>query len=262
MKSPFPGMDPYLEHPTLWADVHDSLIAAIRDELVPMLAPKYYVGMQRFAYLLLAGDKSYLGKPDVIVGLLDRPSSNWMPTVSTSSSGVAVLDVEVPVHEEVDESYLEVREVKSNRLVTVIEVLSSLNKSLPEGREEYIEKRNYILRSRSSLVEIDLLRGGQPMTVYGGDISYDYRILISPGWRRPRAQLYGFNVRQPIPDFPLPLLPKDEQPTVPLNKILHDLYTRARFDLRLDYSVPPNPPLSDEDKTWAIELIANRNTPN
>lgn len=24
MNTPFPGMDPYLEHPTLWADVHDT----------------------------------------------------------------------------------------------------------------------------------------------------------------------------------------------------------------------------------------------
>ena len=24
MNTPFPGMDPYLEHPILWADVHDT----------------------------------------------------------------------------------------------------------------------------------------------------------------------------------------------------------------------------------------------
>jgi hypothetical protein len=60
MNTPFPGMDPYLEHPHLWADVHDSLIAAIRDELVPLVAPKYYVGLQRHTYLLLAsGERTY-----------------------------------------------------------------------------------------------------------------------------------------------------------------------------------------------------------
>ena len=29
MLSPFPGIDPYLEHPDLWAEVHNRLIVAI-----------------------------------------------------------------------------------------------------------------------------------------------------------------------------------------------------------------------------------------
>lgn len=260
MKSPFPGMDPYLEHPTLWADVHDSLIAAIRDALVPLIAPKYFVGMQRFAYMLLAGDKTYLGKPDVMVGLVERPLSTWTPALAPEVENVGVLEVEVPMQEEVDESYLEVREVTSGKLITVVEILSPVNKSHPEGREEYTEKRNRILGSRTNLVEIDLLRGGQPMTMFGNSTKTDYRILVSSGWQRPRAQLYGFNLRQPIPDFPLPLLPKEEQPIVHLNKVVHDLYTRARFDLRLDYSASPVPPLSAEDGKWAANLVKNRDS--
>jgi hypothetical protein len=39
MPSPFPGMDPYLEHPALWPDVHDSVLAALRDTLAPLVAP-------------------------------------------------------------------------------------------------------------------------------------------------------------------------------------------------------------------------------
>ena len=31
MPSPFPGMDPWLEAPRIWPDVHNSLIAALRD---------------------------------------------------------------------------------------------------------------------------------------------------------------------------------------------------------------------------------------
>lgn len=255
MNTPFPGMDPYLEHPTLWADVHDSLLAAIRDDLVPLVAPTYYVALQRHTYLLLAGgERTYLGKPDVAVGVPKLPVGAWSPM--PVASGAGVLEVEVPMEEEVDENYLEVREVQTGKLVTVIEVLSSLNKSLPEGREEYIEKRNRILRTRTSLVEIDLLRSGPPMTVFGATVVTDYRILVSPGWRRPRAQLYAFTVREPIPAFPMPLLPKDEQPLVQLNTILHNLYQRARFDLRLDYTVPPTPPLAPDDAQWAQTLLA------
>ena len=45
MRTPFPGMDPYLEHPALWPDVHNRLIAAISDALTPLLAPRYYIGL-------------------------------------------------------------------------------------------------------------------------------------------------------------------------------------------------------------------------
>jgi len=170
--------------------------------------------------------------------------------------GVGVLEVDLLMKEEVEENYLEIREVKTGKLITVIEMLSPVNKISSEGRQEYLEKREEILHTRTNLVEIDLLRSGEPMDILGPTVHSHYRVLISPGWRRPRAQLYTFNLRQPIPDFPLPLLPHDEQPLVHLNQILHELYTRARFDLRLDYTVPPVPPLAPDDATWAARLLA------
>ena len=41
MPSPFPGMDPYLERPSLWPDVYHELISQIRAALKPTLRPKY-----------------------------------------------------------------------------------------------------------------------------------------------------------------------------------------------------------------------------
>lgn len=79
--------------------------------------------------------------------------------------------------------------------------------------------------------------------------------LVSRGKERPRAQLYAFSLRQPIPTIPLPLLPGDREPLIDLNSILHDLYSRARFDLRLDYSQEAVPPLAPCDAGWATELI-------
>ncbi len=40
MASPFPGMNPYLEHPDRWSTVHNRLIVAIADLLTPQLLPK------------------------------------------------------------------------------------------------------------------------------------------------------------------------------------------------------------------------------
>jgi Protein of unknown function (DUF4058) len=39
--SPFPGMDPYLEAPSIWPDVHTNLMSIFREQLAPLLAPKY-----------------------------------------------------------------------------------------------------------------------------------------------------------------------------------------------------------------------------
>ena len=46
MRPPFPGMDPWLEHPDLWPDVHNSLIMSIRDALAPLVIPRYFVGVE------------------------------------------------------------------------------------------------------------------------------------------------------------------------------------------------------------------------
>jgi len=43
MPSPFPGMDPYLEHPGSWPDFHHRLITAIAISLGLQLLPKYQV---------------------------------------------------------------------------------------------------------------------------------------------------------------------------------------------------------------------------
>ncbi|MFQ5873193.1 MAG: DUF4058 family protein [Dehalococcoidia bacterium] len=42
MPSPFPGMDPYLEG-YLWPDVHQALASKIRQQLTPLVRPRYTV---------------------------------------------------------------------------------------------------------------------------------------------------------------------------------------------------------------------------
>ena len=252
MQSPFPGMDPHLEHPALWPDVHNRLIAALADDLSPRVAPRYYVGLERRTYLLKADDLVFVGRPDLAVAPA-ADATVLAPQPATTST--LVLEVDVPMQDEVSETFLEIHEVKTGKLVTIVELLSPVNKLHRQGREEYERKRGYVFRSWTNLVEIDLLRAGVPMPVIGAQVRSDYRILVSRGSQRPRAALIAFALRQPIPAFTLPLLQGDAEPEVAPNRILHDLYRRARFDLRLDYTQPPIPPLSEADKGWARALI-------
>jgi hypothetical protein len=252
MGTPFPGMDPYLEHPALRPDVHNRLLAALADTLSPQVAPRYFVGLERRALTLSPDDLVFIGRPDLSI---IRPSGS--AALAPAGNGAAVLEVEVPLTDEIGEYYLEVREVPSGQLVTVVELLSPVNKA-GSGRAQYLAKRDYIFKTLTNLVEIDLLRGGEPMPLVGSAARRDYAILVSRGAQRPRARLYTFDLRQPIPDFPLPLLPGDAEPLVTLNAVLHGVYERARFDLVVDYAQPAVPPLAPAAAEWARGLLGAR----
>ena len=92
--------------------------------------------------------------------------------------------------------------------------------------------------------------------MWGNGHGSHYRILVSRARQRPSGDLYAFSVRQCIPDFPLPLRPDDTEPFVELNRILHDLYERAGYDLRINYRDDATPPLEEEDDAvWADALL-------
>jgi hypothetical protein len=159
MPSPLPGMNPYLESPELWSEFHSRMIVAIADALDTTLSQNYRVAVEKLTEPML---------------------------------------VEIPLAEEVQERYLEIREVATGRFVTGIELLSPKNKRSGDGRDAYSQKRQRIMLSQTHLVEIDLLRSGEMLPMVGATSS-DYRILVSRSDRRPQAHLYAFNLRQPIP---------------------------------------------------------------
>jgi hypothetical protein len=80
--------------------------------------------------------------------------------------------------------------------------------------------------------------------------------LVSRSNRRPQADLYGFDVQDPIPTFSLPLRHGDEEPLVDVGQLLHDLYDRAGYDLSIDYRREPAPPFVGEDADWVKALLA------
>lgn len=253
MPTPFPGMDPYLEHPDLWPDVHHRLIVTLADYLVPRLRPRYYVSIEQRTYRAGLTGLTFIGRPDAAVVAESGPA--YFPAPAADAGPTRTVTVELPVPDTVRETYLEVRGVENGQVVTVLEVLSPTNKLPGEGRNHYERKRMAVLDSLTHLVEIDLLRAGPAMPMLGDDQGAHYRILISREWQRPRADLLPFTVRQPIPDFPLPLQRGEEELLVPLNALLHELYDRAGYDLRINYRREPEPPLGKEDAAWADVLL-------
>jgi hypothetical protein len=258
MPSPFPGMDPYLEQPIFWSSFHSRLIVAIADALAPQLRPKYYIEVETRSYSSHEEEDIFVGIPDAVVLSSSVPTQLSAP-ISSSSAATQVRPkrVTLPMPVEVTERYLEVRELGTDALVTVIELLSPKNKRKGEGREAYEAKRSRVLASLSHLIEIDLLRGSEPMQMKGNTGKTDYRILVSRSEQRPLADLYDFSLHDEIPSFPLPLKPEDDEPIAHLQEIFVGVYERAGYDLRLDYQEnPPPPALSESDLNWLEILLA------
>jgi hypothetical protein len=162
MPSPFPGMNPYLEQPSLWAGVHHWLITAIARALNVQLRPKYFVAVEERAYTDEEAVNTLVGVPDDLV-VQTIGSASVASAVAVAPPSIQPIKVTLPTPVTETEGYLEVRQVGTGKVVTVLEVLSPKNKQAGEGRNQYEAKRRKILESQTHLVEIDLLRQGRPM---------------------------------------------------------------------------------------------------
>ena len=250
MAYPFPGMNPYLEQRSLWPNVHINLINGIQYFLADKLPSRYYVSAEERTYIAANDPNSFVGRPDVAVVGAPRVAIAPLQTMTANGSPVIVV---LPVPDKVRERFLEIREVTSHWVVTVIEILSPSNKTLGDGRRQYEAKRQQVLGSATSLVEIDLLCLGLPLPA-DPEPQQDYCILVSRGWERPKGLLYAFNLPDPIPSVPIPLQRGEEELSLALGDLLPQIYEDVRYERRIDYAAPP-PGLTDEQNAWLDGLL-------
>ncbi len=186
MPSPFPGMDPFLEGSPIWADFHGNFLYAIREGLVPKVRPRYVVFAQVQAHVMREPDEQVgIIVPDVTIaeGESPLPPEESVGVAAAVAAPVTIRLAFVPKREQV---YLEVRERETQRLVTVIGVLSPSNKRIgSDAWGDYLRKRDAIFSSKVHLVEIDLLRGGERMPMGDPMPPGDYYAIVSRSYRRP-----------------------------------------------------------------------------
>jgi len=255
MPSPFPGMDPYLESRLLWHDVHQALAAQIRRQIAPHLSPRYVARLEtRFVSSTPDGQTVSTLYPDVDITstrFRERATMTYAP--STDDIVTVTPPLVLRVAEQIKLVTVQVRDVAQNRLVTSIEILFPVNKR-GAGLEEYRDKRNKVLFSEAHLLEIDLLRQGTRALVLIGLPHSDYCVFLTRAGRRDQVETWPISVRDPLPAVPIPLLPGDDDVVLDLGHALRAIYDEARYDLSIDYSQPPVPPLSDDDAEWARTL--------
>ena len=247
-------MNPYFEQTAHWQDFHIEFLSTLRRALAPQVVPKYIVQLEEHIYIhdVPQEARRRIGRADLslarregasrfetAVGVLDAPSEVQLPDQ----------DVErVP--------YLEIRDRSGHELVTVIELLSPSNKRPGDDREQYLDKRRELLRSPVHLVEIDLLRGWEPMPLDDRP-ACDYSVMISVVDRRPKADFWGVSLRNPLPTIPIPLRNEDGVARIELQDVLHRTYDGPGYEHFL-YDGSPEPPLSSEDRKWAEPFVPSR----
>lgn len=251
MASPFPGMNPYLEQTIVWHDFHERAIPLMADILAAQLDPAFVVKIDEHIYLQeLPGDaRRLLGRGDVLI-----PRN---PAAQASSGSLATLPApfegRLPGVDEERQSFLEIRDRATWKIVTVIELLSPTNKNPGPDREQYLAKRLHLLNCWVHFVEIDLLRGGPRMPVENLP-ACNYCVMVSRWEERPRAGLWPIQIREAMPTIPVPLTTPTPDVQLNLQETLHRLYDAARY-VNWIYTGTPEPPLSPEDAAWARQFV-------
>ena len=241
MPSPFPGMDPFLEHPDIFPDFHDSFIAYFRESLQSRLPAPYIAALGRRAWIEVAA------KP------------RTQPVV-----------IRVP-HDERREPCVEIYVGRgaNRRLVTSIEVLSLANKTSGEqGRDLYLRKQREILQAKVHLVEIDLLRDGEHTTAVPRHRllamvdPFDYHVCVHHFDNLEDYFVYTIPLSESLPEIAIPLLPGHPSVLMDLQTVFHRTYDAGPYGRDIDYGREvPVPPLASSQEAWVREILGPRGLP-
>ncbi len=265
MPSPFPGMDPWLESPALFPDLHSGFIGRLRALLNATLPEPFVAALTTRVYM---EDSERLVEPDVDI-LRPAGGSNFGsagPVVLTPASSALL---EIPTRpwpdDEITEVAIEIRTLDEiEQLVTSIEFLSRTNKTRGAGgRGLYLVKQRELQLAGVNLVEIDFLRAGVHATSASlPDLrrisGFDYHVSITRAEHWGSAFVAAIRLTQRLPVIPIPLIPSVPDVLLDLQVAFDQTYDEARYERRVRYAESCNPRLTAEQQTWAESILRSK----
>jgi hypothetical protein len=258
MKSPFPGMDPYLEQH--WLDVHSSLVIYARDQLQGGLPRDLVARVEERVYLEKEGEAERNIFPDVRVFERDKGGGGGAAVAVQDDIDLAKPVIVEFADEPITETFIKILDASSgNRVITVIEFISPTNKIPGTGYKKYRQKQKALKKAGVTLVEIDLLRGGnRVLSVPLSRIKFRdrtrYQAIVRRGWQWHQAEVYPLPLHQRLPAIPIPLRKKDADTRLNLQALIEQSYQNGRY-YDIDYSEAADPPLEGHDAEWADALL-------
>ncbi len=263
MPSPFPGMDPWLEAPGLFPDLHNTLIGYIREVIAAGLPRPYYTAIATRVYVEQS-DRQI--EPDVDVLIRKK-----RPRLEPADAGGLLIAKPRPLvfrtpSDPIREWAIEIRHPDSgDRFVTSVEVLSLSNKRRgTEGRKQYLKKRRELREGKVNILEIDLLRAGEPTTLAPMERAerragpFDYHICARRYYRSLSTEVYPIPMAERLPLIAVPLLKGDPDITVDFQAVFERSYAVALFDRRVVYSKACAPPLTPDQQAWAEGILKSK----
>lgn len=153
--------------------------------------------------------------------------------------------------------HVEIRRASTKGLVTVIEILSPVNKRPSHGAyHDYQRNRRDLLRSTVHLLEIDLLRAGERPPLEEPVPVAPYYVMLSREGYRPIVDVWPIQLAEPLPVIPVPLQEPDLDVPLDLGAIVSSVYERGAYASQVDYrQPPPSPVLPEEEVAWLDNLL-------
>lgn len=251
MPSPVPGMDPYIEQPTVWSDFHSRLASGMSAALNAQIRPRYVARLTPYVtYDQIEVGQPAAIRPDVGVWQTHPPKAHAMgpSLVAPPAPVTSRVRMEVPL----ELFSIEIRAVVDMVLVTAIEVLSPVNKRRGhDAYHDYLRKRRDLLRSAAHLLELDLLRAGERPPLESPVPVAPYYITLSRADHRPGVEVWPIQLWDGLPIIPVPLREPDPDAVIDLPTIVSRTYDEGGYDLLIDYRLPPPPPdLTAPESEW------------
>jgi hypothetical protein len=267
MKSPFPGMDPYIEACGLWEDFHSHLIGQISEKLADAVPERYLVRSGERAYVVLVEEQGKMSRPFLPDVTISAPEGRRKSTRKKGGAAVAdaaeeaeAVTIRAFIEEEHREAFVEIYEATAEqRLVTCIEVLSPSNKRPgTSGWDLYLRKRQSRMLGGVHLVEIDLVRGGHKMPMLDPWPDSPYTLLVVRAYKAQFCRVWRATYQLRLPTIPVPLAKPDPELALDLQPLINSIYQRYRYERSIDYTRPLTPPLEPEQAAWLAQQVKNR----
>ena len=274
MPSPFPGMDPFLESPEYWRDLHQRFITYSAEALNDLLPLSYFAKVEE--RLIIQPFKTNI-YPDVTVFMQPKSPLAFVGgsgSASAGGQGGAVVREADPYQsvqvfrEERVETYIEIVSVSDrNRVVTTIELLSPTNKTPGPDQNAYLAKQQVLLESPTHLIEIDLLRGGAHTIALPYDAllagteekMWDYVVSLHRSKQTGgRFDFWVVDLPNCLPRIWVPLEAEDPDIVLDLQSVLNRTYDAAGYSRFVDYRCDPVPPLEGTKAEWADTLLREK----
>jgi hypothetical protein len=252
MPSPFPGMDPYLEG-SLSTSVHTALAVEIARQLNRRLSTRY-VALTTRRFVMETPEESEIVIGEIYLDVAVARAGKADEGRGIAGMVAAPLRMATLIRTPIPHVTVEIRDVEQRQLVTVIEILSPTNKR-GDGYTEYLDRRDRILRSTTHLIEVDLLRKGRRVPMRGKLPSVPHFVFLSRVDQRLLSEIWPISQDHLLPEVPVPLLAGDADAKLDLQQALTTVYDDNRLSSLIDYSKPPEVPLSPEQAAWVQKCL-------